>query len=74
MDEENDNQLPFLGVLVERRSFAFVTSIYRKHAFIGLYVSWDAFAPKSRKVNLISQLIADKISSSVIYCFNAAMV
>ena len=56
MDEEKDNQLPFLDVLVERRSFAFVTSIYRKPTFTGLYLSWDAFAPKSRKVNLIKYL------------------
>ena len=53
MDEEKDNKLPFLDVLVERRSFAFVTCIYRKPAFTGLYLNWDAFAPKSRKVNLI---------------------
>ena len=53
MDEEKDNKLPFLCVLVERRSFAYVTRIYRKPTFTGLYLSWDAFAPKSRKVNLI---------------------
>ena len=146
MDEEKNNPLPFLDVLVKRCSFAFVTSIYRKPTFTGLYLSWDAFTPKSWKVNLIkcltfralkicsdyriksefeqiknlflgngypeevivdtmnktinkfrnnivpfgppkspvyvrrlwiespSQLIADKVSSSVIYCFNAAMV
>ena len=56
MDEEKDKQLPFLDVLVERRSFTFVTSIYRKPTFTGLYLSWDAFAPKSRKVNLIKCL------------------
>ena len=53
MDEENDNNLPFLDVLVERRSFAFVTSIYRKLTFTCLYLNWNAFAPKSSKVNLI---------------------
>ena len=56
MDEEKDNKLPFLDVLVERRSFAFVTSIHTKPTFPGLYLSWDAFAPKSRKVNLIKCL------------------
>ena len=35
---------------------AFVTCIYRKPTFTGLYLSWDAFAPKSRKVNLIKCL------------------
>ena len=56
MDEEKDNKLPFLDVLVGRRSFAFVTCIYRKPTFTGLYLSWDAFAPKSRKVNRIKCL------------------
>ena len=51
MDEEKDNNLLFLGV-----SFAFVTFIYRKPTFTGLYLSWDAFAPMSRKVNLIKWL------------------
>ena len=52
MNEENDNKLPFLDVLVERRSFIFITCIYRKPTFIGLDLSRDAFAPKFRKVNL----------------------
>ena len=53
MDEEKDNKLPFFDVLVEQRSFVFVTSIYRKPTFTSLISNWDAFAPKSRKVNLI---------------------
>ena len=57
IDEEKDNKLPFLDVLVEQRSFAFVTSIYRKPTFTSLYLSWDAFAPKSTKVSLIKCLI-----------------
>ena len=57
MDEEKDNKLPFLDVLVERSLFAFITSIYRKPMFTGLYLSWDAFAPKTRKVNLIKCLV-----------------
>ena len=56
MDEEKDDLLPFLEVLLERLSFAFVTSIYRRPTFTGLYLSGDAFAPKSRKVNLIKCL------------------
>ena len=53
MDEEEDNKLPFLDILVERRSFAFVTCIYGNPTFTGLYLSWDSFASTSRKVNLI---------------------
>ena len=56
MDEEKYNKLPFLDVLVENRLFAFVTSIYRKPTFTGLYLNWNAFAPKSRKVNPIKCL------------------
>ena len=48
--------LTFLDVLVECRLFAFVTSIYRKPTFTSLHLSWDAFAPKSRKVNQIKCL------------------
>ena len=33
-----------------------IQPIYRKPMFTGLYLSWDAFAPKSRKVNLIKCL------------------
>ena len=44
-------------MLVERSESVFRTSIYRKPTFTGLYLSWDAFAPKSRKVNLIKCLI-----------------
>ena len=56
MDEEKGNKLSFLDVLVEYRSFVFVTCIYRKPTFTGLLLSWDAFAPKSWKVNLIKCL------------------
>ena len=37
--------------------FAFVDSKYRKLTFTGLYLSWGAFASKSKKVNLIKCLI-----------------
>ena len=57
MDEEKNNKLSFLDALAECCSFAFITSIYTKPMFTGLYSSWDAFAPKSRKVNLIKCLI-----------------
>ena len=56
MEEEHTNTLPFLDVLVERHQSNFVTSIYRKPTFSGLYLSWDSFAPKARKINLIKCL------------------
>ena len=56
MEEENSNKLPFLDVLVERGELIFLTSVYRKPTFTGLYLSRDAFAPRSRKLNLIKCL------------------
>ena len=53
MKEENNNKLPFLDVLIERCDSSFLTSVYRKPTFTGLYLSWDFFAPRSRKLNLI---------------------
>ena len=56
MEEESNGQLPFLDVLVERGNSSFLTSVYRKPAFTGLYLDWHSFAPKSRKPNLIKCL------------------
>ena len=56
MEEEKSNKLPFLDVLVERCEFSFHISVYRKPTFTGLYLSWDSFTPRSRKLNLIKCL------------------
>ena len=40
-------------MLVERGDFSFLTFVYRKPTFNGLYLDWHSFAPKSKKVNLI---------------------
>ena len=56
MEEENNNKLPFLDMLVERGESVFLTSVYRKPTFTGLYLSWDVFAPRSGKLNLIKCL------------------
>ena len=45
MEEENNNMLRLLDVLVKKTPTLFITSIYRKDTFTGLYVSWDSFAP-----------------------------
>ena len=53
IEEENNGQLPFLDVLVERCDSSFLTSVYRKPTFPGLYLDWHSFAPKCRKLNPI---------------------
>ena len=40
-------------MLVERYESSFLTSVIRKPTFAELYLSWQSFAPRSRKLNLI---------------------
>ena len=55
MEEKNNNKLPFLDVLVERCDSSFLTSVYKKPIFTGLYLSWHSFAPLSyRALNICS--------------------
>ena len=54
---EQDNEIPFLDILVKRcPDNTFVTSIYRKKTFTGLYTKWDLFTPRKYKLNLICTL------------------
>lgn len=57
MSVEKDRALPFLDVLVKRNDGVFVTSVFRKPTFTGLYTSWNSFVPKSRKIGLIATLV-----------------
>ena len=54
--EEND-QLPFLDVLVEKSNEGFLTSVFRKPTFAGQYFCWDSFGPTKRKTSLIETLV-----------------
>ena len=50
-------KIPFLDILVKRcPNNTFVTSIYRKKTFTGLYTKWDSFTPRKYKINLIRTL------------------
>ena len=54
---EQDNEIPFLDILVKRcPNNTFVTSIYRKKTFTGLYTKWVSFTPRKYKINLIRTL------------------
>ena len=63
---ESQRKLPFLDVLVHEEENDFLTSIYHKPTFTGLYHRCDSFSPKRQKgTSLIKCLIdqTQKISS-----------
>ena len=55
-EKEVKNSLPFLDVLVEKPDTGFLTSVYRKPTFSGLYIRWTSFCQKQRKISLIKTL------------------
>ena len=46
-----------IDVFVHKTPTAFLTSVYRKPTFSGLYTRWDSFCPLQRKINLIKTLV-----------------
>ena len=54
---EENNQMPFLDVLVSRISGKFNTSIYRKPTFSGLYTNFESFIPECYKKGLVYCLL-----------------
>ena len=56
MESEVHSRLSFLDVLVIREGNDFLTTIYRKPTFTGLYVQWESFSPKRQKVALNQSL------------------
>ena len=55
-DLEENSILPFLDVKVQRSESHFVTSIYRKPTFTGLFSKFYGFSPLKNKENLIATL------------------
>ena len=55
---EIDNKISFLDVLVEKvaGNTNFITSVYRKPTFSGLYTRWESFCSKRRKCALVATL------------------
>ena len=54
---EIDDHLPFLDVSVIRSGTQFITSVYRKPTFSGVYTNFGSFIPELYKFNLISTLL-----------------
>ena len=57
LEEEENDQSPFLNVLVEKSNEGFFTSVFRKPAFSGQYLRWDAFGSTKCKTNMIETLV-----------------
>ena len=57
MEKESNHQLAFLDVFVHKTSTVFLTSVYRKPIFSGLYTRWESLCPQQRKINLIKTLV-----------------
>ena len=56
-ESELNNSMSFLDVRIEREGSSFVTSVYRKPTFSGVYSHFDSFIPISYKFVLVSTLI-----------------
>ena len=57
VEKESDHQLAFLDVFVHKTSTAFLTSVYRKTTFSGLYTRWVSFYPQQHKISLTKTLV-----------------
>ena len=65
-ESEDDNSLPFLDVYVTRVQSSFITSVYRKPTFSGVYTHFTSYLPSVYKESLVSTLLyrAYRICSS----------
>ena len=53
---EENNELPFLDILITKNNNNFLTSIHRKNTFTGQYLNYNSFCSKRQKINLIKTL------------------
>ena len=52
-ENEKDNRISFLDVNTIREKDKFITSVYRKPTFSGIYTHFDSFLPSSKKIGLL---------------------
>ena len=57
MEAENEKKLPFLDVLITSSENGFLTSVFRKATFTGLFLKFTSFTPLNYKIGLIKTLI-----------------
>jgi len=54
---ESNNKLPFLDVYVVRRVNKYITTVYRKKTFTGVYLNWNSLTSRKYKIGLINNLL-----------------
>ena len=54
---EREGKLPFLDTLIQRADGKFITSVYRKPTFTGVYTHFESFLPSVYKFGLLSTLL-----------------
>ena len=57
LEKENEGRLSFLDVNFFREKGKFVTNVYRKKAFSGVYTNFDSFILETYKTGLIKSLL-----------------
>ena len=56
-ETENENCISFLDIKITRDNNKFMTSVYRKPTFTGVFTNFGSFIPKSYKYNLLFTLL-----------------
>ena len=57
MEYENNKKLPFLDTCVIRSAIKYITSIYHKPTFTGVYLNWTSLTSRKYKLGLIRCLM-----------------
>ena len=56
IETEQENKISFLDVNVIREQGEFITSVYRKPTFSGVYTQFDSFLPDTYKIGMVYTL------------------
>ena len=56
-EEERNNMIAFLDVLLIRQTNSIDMAVFRKETNTGLYINWNAFAPKKWKTSTLKMLV-----------------
>jgi hypothetical protein len=56
IEHEENGKLPILDTTIERRVGKYITTLYRKKTFTGVYLNWTSLTAKRYKLGLIKNL------------------